>query len=85
MTTVGFGDVIPLSQPGRILTVVMIINGVIIIPWQIGEFIKQLIKTATHINYTCPKCNLSLHDSDANFCKICGTQLNSNLLDLSRE
>lgn len=36
MTTVGFGDVIPISELGRLLTVLMIFTGIALIPWQVG-------------------------------------------------
>jgi voltage-gated potassium channel len=75
MTTVGFGDVTPLSQTGRLLTILMILTGVIVIPWQLGDLVKRLVKTANQISTPCPTCHLSLHDSDAQFCKNCGTKL----------
>jgi voltage-gated potassium channel len=74
MTTVGFGDVIPLSETGRLLTILMILTGIILIPWQVSDLIKQLIKTTSPIRKIC-SCGLSLHDRDANFCKICGAKL----------
>lgn len=75
MTTVGFGDVTPISQVGRLLTVLMIITGVALIPWQVGDLIRQFIKTSNQIKTLCPTCSLSLHDTDAQYCKICGTKL----------
>ncbi len=75
MTTVGFGDITPLSEGGRILTLLMIITGVTTIPWQVGDLVKQLVKTANHVTIVCTKCGLSLHEEDANYCKICGTKL----------
>lgn len=75
MTTVGFGDVTPLSESGRLLTVLMILTGVSLIPWQIGDLIKQLIKTANHTNKICVSCGFKSHDNDAKFCKICGNEL----------
>jgi voltage-gated potassium channel len=77
MTTVGFGDVTPISEGGRLLTVLMILTGILLIPWQLGELVKQLIKTSTsnQMQKNCSGCGLLLHDSDANFCKICGSNL----------
>ncbi|HEY9603812.1 MAG TPA: ion transporter [Allocoleopsis sp.] len=75
MTTVGFGDVTPTSEGGRLLTVLMILTGIALIPWQLGDLIKQLLKTANQIEKTCSGCGLPFHDTDAQFCKICGTQL----------
>ena len=75
MTTVGFGDVIPISELGRLLTVLMIITGVALIPWQIGDLIKRLVKTANQLETICEGCGLAFHDTDAKFCKRCGQQL----------
>lgn len=77
MTTVGFGDVTPMSEMGRLLTVLMILTGIALIPWQLGDLIKQLIKTANQVENRCSGCGLPFHDQDAQYCKICGTQLNS--------
>ncbi len=75
MTTVGYGDIIPLSQQGRLVTLIMILTGVILIPWQIGELSKQLSKSSTTSEKICTKCGLAVHDFDANYCKICGSKL----------
>jgi voltage-gated potassium channel len=77
MTTVGFGDLTPTTQVGRLLTVSMILTGIALIPWQIGELIKQLLKTSKQISQEilCTNCGLSVHDTDARFCKICGKPL----------
>lgn len=77
MTTVGFGDVTPLSQTGRLLTILMILTGVVVIPWQLGDLVRRLVKTANQVSTACPTCHLSLHDVDAQFCKNCGTKLPS--------
>ncbi|MBW4596623.1 MAG: ion transporter [Brasilonema angustatum HA4187-MV1] len=78
MTTVGFGDVTPISELGRLLTVLMILTGIALIPWQVGDLIKRLVKTANQVETICSGCGLSFHDTDAMFCKICGTKLRNN-------
>lgn len=75
MTTVGFGDVTPISEAGRLMTVMMILTGIALIPWQLGDLIKQLVKTTNKLETICPSCSLSLHETDAQFCKLCGTKL----------
>ncbi|NEP43580.1 MAG: ion transporter [Okeania sp. SIO2H7] len=79
MTTVGFGDIVPASQTGRLLTLLMIFTGIALIPWQIGDLIKHLIKTANKSKNkdekACSGCGCLYHDTDAKFCKICGTKL----------
>lgn len=78
MTTVGFGDVTPISELGRLLTVLMIVTGIALIPWQVGDLIKRLVKTANQVETVCPGCGLPFHDTDAKFCKICGTKLKNS-------
>lgn len=75
MTTVGYGDVTPVSEMGRLLTVMMILTGIALIPTQLGELIRRLVKIANKVRVTCPTCQLSFHDLDAQFCKACGTRL----------
>ncbi|MGL5804567.1 MAG: ion transporter [Xenococcaceae cyanobacterium] len=75
MTTVGFGDVIPLSEGGRLMTLLMILTGVFLIPWQLGDLIKQLVEPKDRINIICFSCGLASHETDAIFCKKCGTKL----------
>jgi voltage-gated potassium channel len=77
MTTVGFGDVTPISELGRFLTVLMILTGIALIPWQVGDLIKRLVKTANQVETICLGCGLAFHDIDAEFCKRCGRKLSS--------
>ncbi|MBN3898988.1 MAG: ion transporter [Nostoc sp. NOS(2021)] len=81
MTTVGFGDVIPISELGRLLTVLMIFTGIALIPWQVGDLIKRVVKTANQVETVCSGCGLAFHDVDAGFCKRCGTKLASRRVD----
>jgi voltage-gated potassium channel len=80
MTTVGFGDVIPLSETGRCLTLLMIITGVVLIPWQVGVLIEHLVQSPDRVQKTCSQCGWSSHDRDARFCKMCGTNLETEQL-----
>jgi voltage-gated potassium channel len=75
MTTVGYGDISPISQTGRLLTILMILTGIALIPWQIGDLIRRLVKTTNKIEIICPGCGLAAHDADAQFCRVCGTLL----------
>ncbi|MDX2212126.1 MAG: ion transporter [Oculatellaceae cyanobacterium bins.114] len=75
MTTVGFGDVTPKSEMGRFLTILMILTGIALLPWQLGNLIKRLVKTTDQVEIACLQCGLSVHDDDAQFCKACGTAL----------
>jgi voltage-gated potassium channel len=81
MTTVGFGDVTPISELGRLLTVSMILTGIALIPWQVGDLIKRLVKTVNQVETVCSGCGLAFHDADAQFCKSCGTKLSGVKVD----
>ncbi|NEQ95953.1 MAG: ion transporter [Cyanothece sp. SIO2G6] len=75
MTTVGFGDITPVSEGGRLLTILMIWSGIALIPWQIGDLVKRLVKSATKVETLCQGCGTSFHDEDAKFCRVCGAKL----------
>ena len=72
LTTVGFGDITPLSPTGKWVTVLMILSGIIFIPWQVGRIIREWIHFSTKKEVVCPNCGLKYHDQDASHCKSCG-------------
>jgi len=79
ITTVGYGDIAPATVLGKILASVAMLTGfsIIAIPTgiisvEIGKAVKS--ERSAHPN-TCKKCGQRQHDSDARFCKICGTGL----------
>lgn len=72
LTTVGFGDITPVSAGGRWVTVLMILSGIILIPWQVGLIVKEWFIMAQKKEVTCPQCGLKTHDEDASHCKSCG-------------
>ncbi|HIK56360.1 MAG TPA: ion transporter [Synechococcales cyanobacterium M55_K2018_004] len=75
LSTAGFGDIVPISQLGRLMTILMILTGILLIPWQLGDLIKRLVKTSDRQEISCTQCGLAVHDKDAYFCKQCGTPL----------
>lgn len=75
MSTVGFGDIAPISTAGRVVTITMIASAIILIPWQISVFLKRLIRAATKVKVICQQCGLQHHDKDASHCKDCGHTL----------
>jgi voltage-gated potassium channel len=72
LTTVGFGDITPVSEQGKWVTVLMICSGIILIPWQISRIVKEWIHIASKKHVICQRCGLRYHDQDASHCKSCG-------------
>ncbi len=72
ITTVGFGDITPLSEVGKWVTVLMILSGIILIPWQVSRIIKEWIYIVTKKEIICPGCGLRYHEENATHCKSCG-------------
>lgn len=76
ISTVGFGDIVPVTQPGRLVTVAMIISGIIIIPFQAARIFRAWLTTGGERKVqVCPGCGLDRHDRDAKHCKKCGEKL----------
>ena len=75
MTTVGYGDIVPTTVAGKILSAVLILIGysLIIVPtgFVSAEIIgsNKITKTSTR---SCPSCITEGHDADAVYCKYCG-------------
>ena len=77
LTTVGFGDITPVTTLGKfIASFVMILGyGVIAVPTGIVTFeIATSIKSARE-QRECEHCGHRAHDVDANYCKSCGEKL----------
>ena len=74
LTTVGFGDIVPITPIGRFATVLMILVSIALVPWQLGLLIKEfMLSTSKKQIVTCEKCGFRNHDIDATYCKHCGS------------
>ncbi len=77
LTTVGYGDIAPVTILGQtIASLIMILGyGIIAIPTGIVsvEYAKQNFEKK---NINCPKCNTTDHKTNAQFCYQCGETLN---------
>lgn len=82
LTTVGYGDIAPVTSLGKFLaSIVMVIGyGVIAVPTGI---VSSEMSRAKHLNeppkntQVCSHCHDSYHSDKAIFCKTCGSKLSS--------
>jgi len=76
VSTVGFGDIVPVTGIGKLVTVVMIISGIILIPFQAARIFRAWMASDRERKVQiCPGCGLDRHDADAIYCKACGEAL----------
>jgi voltage-gated potassium channel len=78
ITTVGYGDISPITPLGKIIaSLVMLIGyGIIAVPTGIlTTEIAAAAKNKSHSHETCPACGREGYDGDARCCKYCGAQL----------
>ena len=77
MTTVGYGDVVPYTAFGKVMTTVLVLVGysMIIIPTGVLSAEIAGSKTKPVTTRACPSCMAEGHDPDAVFCKRCGERL----------
>ncbi len=87
LTTVGYGDITPVTPLGQFLSVMIMLTGYSIIALPIGVFSSEVIATLRAERYSsesCPGCGSSRHERDANYCKLCGTWLDEETRDPRR-
>lgn len=78
MTTVGYGDITPVTPLGRFLSAVTMLLGYTIIAVPTGIVSAQMhreIREAHASGRRCPRCGRGGHADDAVFCRHCGNAL----------
>jgi voltage-gated potassium channel len=75
MATVGYGDITPVTNYGRWMTVLIIFGGIVLLPWQIKDLIEHLFISHNKREVSCPSCDLTPHEPDSLFCRRCGAAL----------
>ena len=83
ITTVGFGDITPVSAYGRTITVLIIISGIVFIPWQVRNLIAHFIASTNKISLVCEECGLEYHERDALHCKRCGKKISQKKMSIN--
>ena len=77
VTTVGYGDIAPVTPLGQGLALMLMIMGygIIAVPTGIVTVELNRGRASVHRHERCPTCGLDDHDNDARYCKRCGTRL----------
>ncbi|MGN7989336.1 ion transporter [Pedobacter sp. 22226] len=78
ITTVGYGDISPITPLGKFVASVVMLIGYAIIAVPTGIITHDIAVAARQkkeLPESCPSCSREGHDSDALFCKYCGSSL----------
>lgn len=78
ITTVGYGDMAPVTAAGKFLSSFIMLLGYGIIAVPTGIITSEMAVTLRAKNVSsesCPACGREGHDKDAKFCKYCGSNL----------
>lgn len=76
MTTVGYGDIAPITPMGKALAAAVMILGYAIIAVPTGIVTAELVEAARETTTrVCPACLTTGHASRARFCQDCGQSL----------
>ena len=77
MTTVGYGDITPVTGLGKFLSACVMLIGYTIIAVPTGIVSASMMKEyKRRRDKECPNCHRSGHEDNAQFCKYCGHDLN---------
>ena len=77
LTTVGYGDVVPVTIFGKFLASIIMILGYGIIAVPTGIVSAAIVKSTSKVTtQSCRVCSKEGHDLEAKHCKLCGSVLN---------
>ena len=77
LTTVGYGDVVPVTAIGKFLASIIMILGYGIIAVPTGIVTAAMAKSTSKVStQSCRFCSKEGHEVDAICCKFCGSKLN---------
>ncbi|MFT4636949.1 MAG: voltage-gated potassium channel [Verrucomicrobiales bacterium] len=79
ITTVGYGDIAPITVLGKFLASFAMLSGYAIIAVPTGivgaEINRQMKKNQEYSNQSCTSCGAQVHTADARYCRLCGEKL----------
>jgi len=80
LTTVGYGDIAPVTTLGQFIASIIMIMGYGILAVPTGIVSSELTKSQIHLNtQSCPNCAVEGHKDNAEFCYECGGELHFNI------
>lgn len=75
VTTVGYGDVSPVTPFGKFLASLLMLSGYAIIAVPTGIVTAEMRNKRQNLEKVCPRCFNDDIDDDANYCKKCGEKV----------
>lgn len=76
MTTVGYGDITPMTPVGRFLSAIVMLIGYTIIAVPTGIVSATMVgEQRKRSKLECPHCHQVGHEEEATYCKYCGSKL----------
>jgi voltage-gated potassium channel len=77
LTTVGYGDVTPVTSVGKFIASLIMITGYGIIAVPMGIYFSEFTQASRRrkSKRSCPGCKLKGHEADAVHCRACGAAL----------
>lgn len=77
ITTVGYGDIVPVTPAGRAISGMSMLLGYAIIAVPTGIYTSNLVYARVNQDgpLNCPQCARAGHQADARYCRFCGTAL----------
>ncbi|MDT0511893.1 ion transporter [Halomonas sp. LES1] len=84
LTTVGYGDIVPVTPLGQAISVMVMLIGYSIIAVPTGVFSAEVIRSIRADRYSdeaCPGCGHDRHEQRAKYCLLCSTWLDEDTPD----
>ncbi|MCQ4034789.1 ion transporter [Kaistella montana] len=75
VTTVGYGDVSPVTPLGKFLSILLMLSGYSIIAVPTGIVTAEMRNKRQNLEKVCPRCGNEDIDDDARYCKKCGEKI----------
>lgn len=75
VTTVGYGDVSPITPMGKFFAVILMLSGYSIIAVPTGIVTNEMRNKHQNLDKICERCGNDDIDDDARYCKKCGEKL----------